>query len=328
MKPIDLSRLLRDEDRAEAQRLYEHEDFTDRGIGEQMIAAPLLEDRLNGGREECPEGRAVVRAAVDWQRMGCEASLTKTALRQLFVHYLAAGPSHRAATDAAFDTSLDWATRDVAGSIALLSEYLGGGDDGENHYEAFAYLPGYVDARGDPETTLVPRFAWDYAVQYVPPDDLLGIAFAAFTREEPDIAVSALERAHDSAARREVIAWAALILGEVAMRNEDLERARTLLEEAHACRIARRCAAGAGRPGRPVPTRRRDRGRAAHAGVGARVPRPTSGAAGPGQSRRAAARPGRTRPRTRTPGIRGQLGRPANRPARRREPRRTDRAAR
>jgi tetratricopeptide (TPR) repeat protein len=234
VKPIILPRLLRDEDRAEAQRLYEHEDFTDRGIGEQMIAAPLLEDRLNGGREECPEGWAVVRAAVDWQRMGCEASLTKTALRQLFVHYLAAGPSHRAATDAAFDTSLDWATKDVAGSIALLSEYLGGGDDGENHYEAFAYLPGYVDGRGDPETTLVPRFAWDYAVQYVPPDDLLGIAFAAFTREEPDIAVSALERAHDSAARREVIAWAALILGEVAMRNEDLERARTLLEEAHA----------------------------------------------------------------------------------------------
>ncbi|MCX4821002.1 tetratricopeptide repeat protein [Streptomyces sp. NBC_01142] len=234
VKPIILPRLLRDEDRAEAQRLYEQEDFTDRGIGEQMIAAPLLEDRLNGGREECPEGWAVVRAAVDWQRMGCEAPLTKTALRQLFVHYLAAGPSHRAATDAAFDTSLDWATRNVAGSIALLSEYLGGGDDGENHYEAFAYLPAYVDARGDPETTLVPRFAWDYAVQYVPPDDLLGIAFAAFTREEPDIAVSALERAHDSAARREVVAWAALILGEVAMRNEDLERARTLLEQAHA----------------------------------------------------------------------------------------------
>ncbi|MET7606610.1 tetratricopeptide repeat protein [Streptomyces avermitilis] len=228
-EPIILPRLLRDEDRAAAQSHYPLEDFTDRGIGELMVAAPLLEERLNGGREECPEGWAVVRAAVDWQRMGCEAPLTETALRELFVHYLAAGPSHRAATDTAFNTGVDWATETVAGSIALLREYTG---DGHCHYEAFAYLPSYVDGRGDPETAKVPHFAWSGAVRHVPPDDLLGVAFAAFTREEPDVAVSALERAHDSAAGTEAAAWAALILGDAAFNREELERAKALFDEA------------------------------------------------------------------------------------------------
>ncbi|MFE7032448.1 tetratricopeptide repeat protein [Streptomyces sp. NPDC057621] len=229
VEPIVLSRLLREEDRAEAQRRYPHEDFTDRGIGEQMVAAPLIEGRFNGGREECPEGWAVVRAAVDWQRMGCEAPLTETALRELFVPYLAAGPSHRAATDTAFSTGVDWATETVAGSIALLSEYAA---QGECHYQAFPYLPGYVDGRGDPETVAVPEFAWGLAMRHLPPNDLLGIAFAAFTREEPDVAVDALERAHSSNTAPSVTAWAALILGDAALRRQEMPRAKELFEEA------------------------------------------------------------------------------------------------
>lgn len=241
VRPVVLPRLLREEDLAEAQRLYPQEDFTHRGIGEQMVAAPLVEERFNGGREECPEGWAVVRAAADWQRMGCEVPLTGVALAELFGRYLAAGASHRAATEPALRTGIDWATDPVAGSIALLSELRDvddgayrGEDDGraDRRYEAFAYLPGYLDGRDDPDTSSIPQFAWDWAVQGVPANDLLGVAFAAFTREEGSVAESALERAHTDATELGVSAWAALMLGELAMYRKDMARAGELLEEA------------------------------------------------------------------------------------------------
>ncbi|MGW3037431.1 tetratricopeptide repeat protein [Streptomyces sp. NPDC001178] len=241
--PIVLPRLLREEDLPEARRLYPQEDFTDRGIGELMVAAPLVEARFNGGRDTCPEGWAVVRAAADWHRMGCETPLTGDALAQLFARYLAAGPSNRAMTEAALGTGIAWATEPVAGSIALLRESRdadagpspsgAGAEDGDDRrYEAFAYLPGYLDGRDDPETSPVPRFAWEWAVRAVPPDHLLGVAFAAFTRKEQDVAVGALERAHTDATNRGVRAWAALMLGEMAMYLKDMARAKVLLEEA------------------------------------------------------------------------------------------------
>ncbi|WP_283164937.1 tetratricopeptide repeat protein [Streptomyces sp. HU2014] len=225
---IELSRLFHEEDLPEARRLYEDEDFTDRGIGERMVAAPLLEETYNGGREGCPDGWAVVRAAVDWQRMGCGAPLTESTLRALAAGYRAAAPPHRVLTDEAFRTGLAWAMRPVAGSITLLGQFPGGT---EPSYRAFAYLPGYLDHRPVPEPTAVPDHAWRHAVATVPTGDLLGVAFAAFTREQGDIAVLALERAHDSG-DGDVVAWASLLLGEVALNALDVARARALLEEA------------------------------------------------------------------------------------------------
>ncbi|MFE0045290.1 tetratricopeptide repeat protein [Streptomyces albireticuli] len=225
---IELSRLFHEEDLAEARRLYQDEDFTDRGIGERMVAAPLLEETYNGGRDGCPEGWAVVRAAVDWQRMGCGAPLAETTLRELATGYRAAVPPHRVLTDEAFRTGLAWAMRPVAGSITLLDQFPGGT---EPSYRAFAYLPGYLDQRPVPEPTAVPDHAWRHAVATVPTGDLLGVAFAAFTREQGDIAVLALERAHDSGGG-DVVAWASLLLGEVALHAQDVVRARALLEEA------------------------------------------------------------------------------------------------
>ncbi|MEU4205232.1 tetratricopeptide repeat protein [Streptomyces sp. NPDC026294] len=240
-QPVLLPRLLRQEDLADARRLYPDEDFTDRGIGELMVAAPLVEARFNGGRAGCPEGWAVVLAAADWHRMGCEGELTSAALAGLFTHYLEAGPSHRAATDVALRSGIAWATEPVAGSIALLTEYsrtgtpgAGGRADGSEgrRYEAFAYLPGYLDSRDDPDTARVPRFAWDWAVRGTPADQLLGVAFAAFTREEGEAARSALERALAEATDRDVVAWAALMLGELAMYRGDVTSAKRLLERA------------------------------------------------------------------------------------------------
>ncbi|MEF3113594.1 tetratricopeptide repeat protein [Streptomyces chrestomyceticus] len=240
-QPVLLPRLLRQEDLADARRLYPDEDFTDRGIGELMVAAPLVEARFNGGRAGCPEGWAVVLAAADWHRMGCEGELTGAALAGLFTHYLEAGPSHRAATEAALRSGIAWATEPVAGSIALLTEYSRTGAPGSGaepdgrRYEAFAYLPGYLDSRDDPDTARVPRFAWDWAVRGTPADQLLGVAFAAFTREEGEAAKSALERALAEATDRDVVAWAALMLGELAMYRSDLARAKSLLERATDC---------------------------------------------------------------------------------------------
>ncbi|MPY56347.1 tetratricopeptide repeat protein [Streptomyces spongiae] len=241
-RTIELARLLSEEERDEAQRLYPEEDFTNRGIGEQMVAAPLVEERFNGGHDSCPEGWAVARAAADWHRMGCEVPLTRAALADLFTRYLAAGPSNRAATKDLLQNGIEWAAEAVVGNIALLTEYgevgapphATGDEDREGlRYEAFAYLPGYLDGRNDPDTVRVPPFAWELAVFHTPPDHLLGVAFAAFTREEGDAAVSALERAHSDATETGVTAWAALMLGELAMYvDQDLDRAKELLGEA------------------------------------------------------------------------------------------------
>lgn len=225
---IRLPRLFDDEDLPEAARLYEGEDFTDRGIGERMIAAPLLEETYNGGREGCPEGWAIVRAAVDWERMGCAAPLTGTTLQELAAGYRAGVPPYRVLTDEAFRTGLDWAMRPVAGSIALLGQFPG---TTEPCYRSFAYLPGYLDHRPVPEPVAVPEHAWRHAVATVPTGDLLGVAFAAFTREQADFAVLALERAHDSG-DGDVVAWSAFLLGGAALIAQDVERARALLEEA------------------------------------------------------------------------------------------------
>lgn len=99
-----------------------------------LVAAPKLERKLSTGQHErgdppCPEGRAVIDAAVDWARCGRTDPIAEQSLRELWTSYL--GHSARAADDV-FVSGLDWAVRPVAGTIALLQLSTGG-------YEPFDY---------------------------------------------------------------------------------------------------------------------------------------------------------------------------------------------
>ena len=58
-----------------------------RALGEFMIAAPALIDRYQN-TDECPEGVAVTRAAVDWRRAGLLRPVPVGALEALYADYL------------------------------------------------------------------------------------------------------------------------------------------------------------------------------------------------------------------------------------------------
>ena len=88
-KLVRVASKLSTEDLAEARKHYPAEDFSSRGIGEQMVAADIVEDVYGSAREACPEGWAVIQAAVDWRRIGVSRPVSRPVLYALFPRYLA-----------------------------------------------------------------------------------------------------------------------------------------------------------------------------------------------------------------------------------------------
>ncbi len=104
------------------------------GLAAYLVAGPALERKLftrrhAPGEPECSEGAGVVLAAVDWARCGRSDPISNNTLRRLWPRYL---PQGKDATDDAFKFALEWATRPVAGTIALLQP--------SDSYEAFDYV--------------------------------------------------------------------------------------------------------------------------------------------------------------------------------------------
>jgi cellulose synthase operon protein C len=110
------------------------------GIGEFMIAGPLLERKLrlerHGMEPTCPEGAAVVWAAIDWQRVGMLRPIPRPALRELYEHYLTVDEP----SDANFEQGSSWARRPVTSSAALLTP-----EDGA--YSPHDYIVAYASCR-------------------------------------------------------------------------------------------------------------------------------------------------------------------------------------
>lgn len=121
--PVELSPA---PDAIEAERVRErHGDevlgrILAEGVGEFMIAAPRLVERLRGGRSR--EGSAVVSAAIDWRRAGLLRPLRVEELRDLFHLYFAG-----ADRDAAFERGLAWATEPLYSRVSLLMPVGDGG---------------------------------------------------------------------------------------------------------------------------------------------------------------------------------------------------------
>ncbi|MFC0602491.1 tetratricopeptide repeat protein [Streptomyces palmae] len=229
-RTVELPSFLAAEDAAVARELYPREDFTSRGIGELMVAAPALEQRFGDAPESCPAGWALVKAAADWHRMGMTAPVPEAALLELFEAYLRAHPPHVDADESLYGTGLAWAREPVAGGIALLERVPG--PDGRPAYAGSPYLSEYLDGRSDDPSAAVPAFAWEYLAGRQPAGELLRIAYVALVRAEPDVAVRMFQRVARVADDREGSAWASLMLGEIRLYQGDFEQAVALLDTA------------------------------------------------------------------------------------------------
>ena len=218
------------EDRARARELYPAEDFTARGIGEQMVAAPQVEDRYATAREACPEGWAVIQAAVDWRRIGVTGAVSQATLRSLFPRYLAAAAPQLDPGEELFTAGLTWALQPLAGTIALLAR----AEPGQDRYRAFDYVLACAEGQGRLEPVPVAGPAWDGAIASLGPDELLVVAQAAIIHEEPGIAMRAAETVRAAAQDPAATARAAVLLGELHIAAGEADAAAGLLEEAAA----------------------------------------------------------------------------------------------
>ncbi|MCQ8773507.1 tetratricopeptide repeat protein [Streptomyces telluris] len=226
-RTVELPARLATEDAELARQFYPAEDFTARGIGELMVAATALEQRFDDAADSCPAGRALVKAATDWHRMGMAAPVPEAALRELFDAYLSAARSPFDADESLFRSGLTWAREPVAGSIALLERVPDA--DGGPAYAGSPYLSEYLDSRAEDPSAAVPLFAWEYLAARQPHAELLRSAYTALIREEPGIAVRMLQQVARAADDPESSARASLMLGEIRLYEGDFAQAVTLL---------------------------------------------------------------------------------------------------
>jgi hypothetical protein len=144
------------------------------GLAEYLAAAPELIRRFDHADDVKPIGVALVRAAIDWRRVGLTRPIPVEALRALCPLYLSTGDANQI-DDNSFSEALKWATQRVVASSALLAEEPQG-------YRVFDYLLDYVerDAR-----FLLPSKLLENLQSLVAPEEahLVGLALVETYRQ-------------------------------------------------------------------------------------------------------------------------------------------------
>jgi len=195
------------------------------GLAAYLVAAPELERKLSTevhaiGEPRCPEGVAVVYAAIDWARCGRTDPIPDATLRDLWPTYLAPGTR---ATDAGFDVGLEWALRPVAGTIALIQHVAS--------YLAFDYIVRFVDDLPSTPTPL--DVAWASALDDGSDAQALTVGVSAHQQAHLDYALVAFKTASKSSTNELAAIGTfnlAVTLGELGRQDEELVVYSDLLE--------------------------------------------------------------------------------------------------
>jgi tetratricopeptide (TPR) repeat protein len=227
---VTVPRLLRPAERTAAENAYPDEDFTSRGIGEQLVAAGEMERLYHDSRESEPRGWAVLQAAIDWRRAGIERPVPRENLRPLFAAYLFEATPEFDPSDESFDVGLNWARQRVAGTLALLQPVQ---VDSGVAYRAFDYIVAYADAQAH-DTPDLPAPTWETVIDGVRRDELLTVAFEAFTRGNRTMAMKAAGRVREDDDQDTATAWAAVLLGDVEAEAGQYDAAEAYFREAMA----------------------------------------------------------------------------------------------
>lgn len=126
--PISLEPALTDSELEEVRDRYPDvaSRIASEGLGEFMIAAPRLLDRLRNG--DSAAGKAIACATIDFQRAGLLRPTSKTQLEELYGYYLAGAPSPEQ-----FAAGLKWAAEPLYSTVALIDRPKGSLDEYRPH---------------------------------------------------------------------------------------------------------------------------------------------------------------------------------------------------
>jgi TolA-binding protein len=180
-------------ERAAIARLYPGESFIG-GLGEHLAAAPELALKFEEGIEQCPEGVALVKAAVDWRRAGLSRPIVRSELRLLWEAYFEGLQPLMSSSEKAFNRGLAWATKLEGRTAALL---VRAPEQTDEAYVASDYLLELVEQQ---RPCLERDKTWTFVLARATAGEAVKVGIAAYTRGNIQFVGDAIMQAIEASA--------------------------------------------------------------------------------------------------------------------------------
>jgi cellulose synthase operon protein C len=147
-------------------------------VGESFVAAQQLKARYDTGAESCPEGAAVVRAAIDCRRIGVMRPIPEIFLKELWKYYIHELEPLRDASDADYTGGLSWAKEPLGRYVALLAKV------GDPEHSGGFSVPDYLVEHVEEQQRPIPLVVWDLAKDRYQDlgSDVTGVGYIAWLR--------------------------------------------------------------------------------------------------------------------------------------------------
>lgn len=174
------------------------------GVGEYAGAGHQVADALalgaSGASGAGGIGYAIVRGVADWIRCGLNRTVPADRLPQLAAAHMSRHDAARASDHDAWQAGLQWATREINPTVALIMPA------DNDTYDIYDYALDLLTNEDQP----IPAAIWEQVLDDADLDELLGVALTADRYEERGVAIDASERLIDTAHSDEASAAAEL----------------------------------------------------------------------------------------------------------------------
>jgi hypothetical protein len=163
------------------------------GLSAYLGGGPLALKWLGTAETTRRFGYALVRAAADWRRIGASSPVPRPVLVALASVYL--GEGSPGTDEEAVREGLEWATRKIDGTVALLEE-------GDGGYSVLDYALDFLASARTP----IPRETWEAALEQAKPGDLVSLGYQVATEHREFAPAQLLGRAEELSAIKEFCA--------------------------------------------------------------------------------------------------------------------------